>query len=69
MDTMTESALKVKVESGRKISCCIKESKLHQQHASVTLYQLSTLYPHPKFCACLIFFPNFIQLFVCVLQT
>ena len=38
MDAVTESALKV--DSGRKIPCCTRESDLRRQHASPMLYQL-----------------------------
>ena len=44
MDTIRESALKV--DCGRKIPCCTRESNLCQQHAGSTLYQLSYIFIH-----------------------
>ena len=44
MDTVREPALKV--DSGRKIPCCTRESNLHRQHASLMLYQLSYIPTH-----------------------
>ena len=40
-DTIRESALKV--DSGRKIPCCTRESKLHQRRVGPLLYQLSNI--------------------------
>ena len=46
MDTIRQSALKV--DSARKIPCCIRDLNLRQQHASPMLYQLRYSPPPPS---------------------